>query len=174
MISELKQPHCSPRSATAMDTAESQANGHTSTVVLCCAPLQTCRAGPHCSPQSWGRMLPSSLLWQGQLTGSSGQGQQHALGLGMPLECRAAQTHTFPSEHTTLPCSSASPESPQSWLHPLGMSLLLLPCRRQQHCPSLTKNCFTRPLPQALGGSSIQPDPLLRTGSQPRETFFRE
>lgn len=76
VITELKQPHCSPRSAAAMDTAESQANGHTS-VVLCCAPLQS-RAP--LQPQSWGRMLPSSLLQQGQLTGGSGQGQQHALG----------------------------------------------------------------------------------------------
>lgn len=97
-----------------------------------------------------------------------------ALGLRMPLESRAAQAHTFPSEHITLLCSLASTESPQSCLHPLGMSLLLLPCPGRQHCPGLIKHCFTRPLPQALGGSSIQPDPLLRTGLQPRETFFRE
>lgn len=90
-----------------MDTAESQANGHTS-VVLCCAPLQTCRAGPHCSPQSWGRMLPSSccgrhssqeavakdssMLW---FWGCLWSAEQHRLTLSHQSipPCHAAQPH---------------------------------------------------------------------------------
>lgn len=117
VISELKQPRCSPRSATAMDTAESQTNGHTS-VALCCSPLQICRAGPHCSPQSRGRMLPSSCCgrhssWEtvARTAARSGSGDasggQNSTGSHVPIRahCPAMQ----PSLTREPPKLAASP-----------------------------------------------------------------
>lgn len=77
VISELKQPHCSPRSATVMDTAESQANGQHCPVLPTLADLQS-RAP--LQPTKLGQDASFQPLQQSQLTGSSGQGQQHALG----------------------------------------------------------------------------------------------
>lgn len=114
MISELKQPHCSPTSVTAMDTAASHANGHSS-VALCCPRLQS-RA-----PQSRGTMLPSSPLQQGQLTGGSGQGQQRAQGRSSgarmqsstdsPLPIRAHCPAMQPNLSRDPPKLAASPGS---------------------------------------------------------------
>lgn len=114
VISELKQPHCSPRSVTVMDTAESQANGHTSTA-LCCpplqsrAPLQPTKLGQDASFQPTAAGPAHGKQWP-RMSACSGQ---ELWGWGCrALECRAAQAHPFPSEHTALPCSPASPGSP--------------------------------------------------------------
>lgn len=90
-----------------------------------CAP-QLHRAGPHCSPQSWGRTPPSSLLqqpqaWQDNLPRAlrpcsrelvakdSSMLQAGVLGLEIPLGCKAARGHPLPLDKGPLPHHAAQP-----------------------------------------------------------------
>lgn len=167
-----------------------------------CAP-RLHRAGPHCSLQSQGRTPPFSPLWQPQAWQDSLPCQQRPcsrqagakdssvlqagdLGLGMPPGCRAAQGHSFPSDRAHHPTTqpSLTREPPKAGCIPWECphcSCLTCPGRQRYPSPEGSTGLhaqqgrfFTRPLPQALGSSSIRPDPLLSTGLQPRETFFRE